>query len=94
MYLNESFLLPPDDNIPSTPQSLLGAAVYHLSKQSGSIASESLWLCGSLSLKNFCIANGLDPKSHNSKNRVVGYLKKSLNLIGSPFESAWNALQE
>uniref|UniRef100_A0A1I7WYE5 DZF domain-containing protein n=1 Tax=Heterorhabditis bacteriophora TaxID=37862 RepID=A0A1I7WYE5_HETBA len=62
VYLDTKVIFPPDGNIPATPQSLLDTAVFHLSKQSGAMASESLWPCGSLALENFCISNGFDPK--------------------------------
>uniref|UniRef100_A0A1I7XKV5 RNA-directed RNA polymerase n=1 Tax=Heterorhabditis bacteriophora TaxID=37862 RepID=A0A1I7XKV5_HETBA len=81
-----------DCNIPATPQSLLDTAVYHLEKQSGSMASESLWLCASLALKNFCISNGFDPKKHTSKNRVVEFLKKSYKPFRSHLDSSWTRL--
>lgn len=83
----------PVDNIPATPQSLLDSAVYHLWKQSGLLASESLWLCGSLAIKNFGFKNGFDPKRHTSKNRIVSFLKRSFNEFRPQLTSSWNNLQ-
>lgn len=42
--------------VPATPQSLLDDAVYNLKQNNGLLASECLWLCGSLALKNFLLA--------------------------------------
>lgn len=75
-----------------TPQSCMDSAVYQLSKQRGSLASESLWLGGSLAMTNFCLAHGFDPKSHSSKRRVVGFLKESFEEFSRPLNDSWNNL--
>lgn len=65
---------PTDPKIPATPQAHLDNAVYLLSRRQGSSASEQLWLCGSLALKNLAKKGGLDPKSHQVKTLFVDFL--------------------
>uniref|UniRef100_A0A1I7UHN4 Vps53 C-terminal domain-containing protein n=1 Tax=Caenorhabditis tropicalis TaxID=1561998 RepID=A0A1I7UHN4_9PELO len=55
------------ENVTATPQSLLDDSVFMLKQNNGLVASELLWLCGSLSLKNFAHAYRKDPTNHLAK---------------------------
>lgn len=75
--------------VPPTPQSLLDDAVYSLGKKNGDMASECLWLCGSLALKNFSIAYGKDVKGHQAKNLLVTLISKQ---FGEDIFAPWSLL--
>uniref|UniRef100_A0A914CGB8 Uncharacterized protein n=1 Tax=Acrobeloides nanus TaxID=290746 RepID=A0A914CGB8_9BILA len=93
VYLSKVPILP-DSNIPATPQSFLDTALYHLSKSSGALSTECLWLCGDLALKNFCISNGFNPKIDNSKTRIVNFLMKSFDESHPDLQLFWLVLND
>lgn len=74
----------------STPQSLLDDAVYHFNGGKGMLASDSIWLCGSLALKNFALAKGHQMGSHGGKTAFVFDISEQ---SGEEILSLWKYLE-
>lgn len=78
-------------SIPPTPQTWLDLAVYHLDQGHSSFAGECLWLSGSLSLKNFSMAYGVDTNNHTAKHYLVMFVGSQ---FGQDIETPWLALNQ
>lgn len=63
-----------DRTIRATPQSLLDDAVFNLNQNNSVLASECLWQCGSLALKNFALANHLELRNEQAENYLVDFI--------------------
>lgn len=79
---------------PYTPQNLLHNAAYHLNQGELAVASECLWLCGSLALKRYsqAVNNGGDKtKGRKKKDK---FIDKIVHEYGKEIRPHWNSLSK